>query len=70
MAAMRPFVRICAAIALFAAASGSVRADPEVQGIAIATGIVVVASILANLPQREEPDSIAFGVGFRSDQEC
>jgi lipid A 3-O-deacylase len=63
MAALRPFVTTCAAIALFAATSGSVRADPEVQGLAIATGIVVVASILANLPQREEPDFIAFGVG-------
>jgi hypothetical protein len=41
----------------------SVRADPEVQGIAIATAVVVVASILADTPQREEPDSIAFEVG-------
>ncbi len=63
MPAMRPFVTTCAAIALVAAASRSACAGPEVQGIAIATGIVVVASILANLPQREEPDSIAFSAG-------
>ncbi len=61
--AMRPFVTTYGAIVCIAAASGSVRADSEVQGIAIATAAVVVASILADTTQREEPDSIAFEVG-------
>ena len=61
--AIRSFVTTYGAIAVLAAGSGSVRADPEVQGIAIATGVVVVASILADTPQREEPDSIAFDAG-------
>jgi len=61
--AMRSFVTTYGVIAVLAAGSGSVRADPEVQGIAIATGVVVAASILADTPQREEPDSIAFEAG-------
>ena len=60
---MLRFVTTYGAIALLTAGSGSARADAEVQGIAIASGVVVVASILANAPQREEPDSIAFEAG-------
>jgi Lipid A 3-O-deacylase (PagL) len=63
LVAMRPFVTIYGAIVLLVVGSASVRADPEVQGIALATGIVVIASILADMPQREEPDSIHFEVG-------
>jgi len=61
--AMRLLVTTYGAITFLAVGSASVRADPEVQGIAIATGIVVIASILADTVQREEPNSIAFEVG-------
>src|SRR5713101_3013980 len=61
--AMPPFVTTSGAIAYLALGSASVHADPEVQGIAIATGVVVLASILADMPQREEPDSVAFETG-------
>src|SRR5207302_347710 len=61
--AMQFLVTTYGAITFLAVGSASVRADPEVQGIAIATGIVVIASILADTVQREEPNSIAFEVG-------
>lgn len=48
---------------LLAAGSTSLRADPEVQGIAVATAVVVLASILADRPQHEEPDFIALEAG-------
>ena len=60
---MQFLVTTYGAITFLAVGSASVRADPEVQGIAIATGIVVIASILADTVQREEPNSIAFEVG-------
>ena len=61
--ATRRLVTTYGAIAFLAVESASVRADPEVQSIAIATGVVVLASLLADLPQHEEPDSIALEVG-------
>ena len=61
--AMQFLVTTYGAITFLAVGSASVRADPEVQGIAIATGIVVIASILADTLQREEPNSIAYEVG-------
>lgn len=51
---MRPLVTTYGAMALFATGSASVRADPEVQGIAIATGVAALASILSELPQRND----------------
>ncbi len=57
------FVPTCGAIALLAALSEPVRADPEVQSIAIAAGVVVVASLLAHVPRRDEPDSLLFEIG-------
>ena len=60
---MWPFVTIYGAIAFLVVGSASVHADLEVQGIALATGIVVLASILADMLKREAIDSIAFEVG-------
>jgi len=63
LVAMWPFVTIYGAIAFLVVGSASVHADLEVQGIALATGIVVIASILADMPKREELDSLDFEVG-------
>jgi lipid A 3-O-deacylase len=60
---MRPNLLSCAAAALRATASAAARADPEVQALAIAAGVVVVAASLADTARREEPDAIALEVG-------
>jgi len=49
--------------AFLAAASQSARADAEVQALAIATGVVVLAAIVADAPRREEPDAMELEVG-------
>jgi hypothetical protein len=51
------------AAALLATVSATARADPEVEALAIAAGVVVVAANLADTARREEPDAIALEVG-------
>jgi len=53
--------------AILAAASVSARADTEVQALAIATGVVVLAAIVTDAPKREEPDAVELEAG-RFDQ--
>ena len=60
---MRPNLLPCAAAALLATVSAAARADPEVEALAIAAGVVVVAASLADTARREEPDAIALEVG-------
>ncbi len=42
---------------------GSARADPEVQGLAAATAVVLLAEIWGDAPKRAEPNWIAFEAG-------
>ena len=51
----------CAFLAWLVAAWGVAHADPEVQGLAIATGLVVLTAIGA--PTREESDYVALEAG-------
>jgi lipid A 3-O-deacylase len=51
----------CVLTAWLTAASSVVHADPEVQSLAIATGLVVLTAIPAPMP--EEPDEITFEAG-------
>lgn len=53
----------CAVAALLATASTTAHADPEVQALAIAAGVVIVAASVADTPKREEPDAIALELG-------
>ena len=52
---------ILAAVAWLAIGSTAVRADPEVQALAIATGVVVAVAIAQ--PKQDETDLFAFGAG-------
>jgi hypothetical protein len=60
---MRRNLLPCAAAALLARVSAAARADPEVEALAIAAGVVVVAASLADTARGEAPDAIALEVG-------
>ena len=53
----------CAVAALLATASTTAHADAEVQALAIAAGVVVVAATVADTAKREESDQISLEVG-------
>ena len=57
----RRLFEACIGIAWLAAGSTNARADPEVQALAVATGVVVAAAIAA--PAQAEPDRLAFEAG-------
>jgi Lipid A 3-O-deacylase (PagL) len=47
------------------------RADAEAEALAIATGVIVLASLITGMPERDEPDAVAFEVDrFGIDLEC
>jgi lipid A 3-O-deacylase len=54
-------VSACATVALAGAAPA--RADPEVQALAVATGVIALAEILGDRSMLQEPARIALGVG-------
>ncbi len=56
-------VSVCVAVALTGPGAGPARADPEVQALAVATGVIALAEIFGGSPVHEEPDSIAVEVG-------
>jgi lipid A 3-O-deacylase len=51
------------AVVVVAGVHGSARADHEVQGLAAATAIVLLAELWGDAPKRAEPDWIAFEGG-------
>jgi len=59
----RPAVLASALAALLAAPSSPARADAEVEALAMATGVIVLASLITDMPEREEPDAVALEVG-------
>lgn len=59
---MRRILLSYAAIA-FAAFQSHARADPVVQGLAAASGVVVLAEILRDEPERQDRDFVAFEGG-------
>jgi hypothetical protein len=60
---MRCNLPTCAVAAVLAAASTAVRADREVEALAIAAGVVIVAAAVAGTPPREEADAVALEGG-------
>jgi lipid A 3-O-deacylase len=59
---MKRFERVltaCAGLALAAIGTGPAGADPEVQALAVASGVVILAAIFIDRPVHEEPDYIA-----------
>ena len=53
--------RTCVAALILATATTTAKAEPEVQALAVVTGLLVVAAI--NAPQREESDRFAVEAG-------
>jgi hypothetical protein len=58
-----PMLSACAGLALAVLGTEPAHADPEVQALAVATGVVVVAAILVDSPVHEETDYVAFEAG-------
>ena len=54
---------LCGLLALVAVGSTAARADPEVQALAITTGVVVLGAMLADGTKHNDPDYLALEVG-------
>ena len=55
--------RRCAIVAVLTSAATSAHADPEVQAIAIAAGVDLVAALIANGPKHDESDYVTLEGG-------